>query len=96
LPEKTKHMTDQTDPLKALPLALVRLGHDTGELDGLFVPRPEAALKAVAAEGGAIGNQKHASVAAPGPMNFQGGPMLMAGRWGLRLSQAGPRWRRGW
>ena len=96
MPAKTKHMTDQTGPLKALPMALVRPGHDTGELDGRFVPRPEAALKAVAADGGAIGNQKHATVAAPGPMNSQGGPRLVAGRWVLRLPQAGPPWRRGW
>lgn len=66
-------MTDQIDALKALQMALARLGYYTGAIDGRFGPRTDAALKAVAAEGGAIRNLKHPAASTPtGPMIFQG------------------------
>ena len=45
-------MTDQINALKPLQMALARLGYHTGALDGLFGSSTDAALKAVAAEGG--------------------------------------------
>lgn len=65
-------MTDQIDALKALQMALARLGYYTGAIDGLFGPRTDAALKAVSAEGGAIRNLKPAVPVPAGPMIFQG------------------------
>lgn len=50
-------MTEHNDALKALQMALARLGYYTGAIDGLFGPRTDAALKAVASEGGAIRNR---------------------------------------
>lgn len=47
-------MNDQIDALKALQMALARLGYYTDAIDGLFGPRTDAALKALAAEGGTI------------------------------------------
>ena len=38
-------MTDQIDALKALQMALARLGYYSGAIDGLFGPRTDAALK---------------------------------------------------
>lgn len=54
LPEGTTPMNDQIDALKALQMALARLGYYTDAIDGLFGPRTDAALKALAAEGGTI------------------------------------------
>lgn len=69
-------MTEQIDALKAFQMALARLGYYTGAIDGSFGPRTNAALKAVAAEGGAIraetaitritGHNDHAAKACPG------------------------------
>lgn len=58
-------MTDQIDALKALQMALARLGYYTGTIDGLFGPRTDTALKAVAAERGPIRKLKPLAASAP-------------------------------
>jgi hypothetical protein len=65
-------MTNQINALKALQMALARLGYYTGAIDGIFCHRTDAALKAVVAEGGAIRNLKPAATGPAGPMIFQG------------------------
>ena len=90
-------MTDQLDALKALQMALARLGYYTGAIDGLFGPRTDAALKAVAAEGGAIRNSK--LPAAPGlpsgPMIFQGWARYPVDEIVIHCAATHPDWMRG-
>ena len=47
-------MSEQINALKALQMSLAHLGYYTGGIDGVFGPKTDAALTAVAAEGGAI------------------------------------------
>ena len=43
-------MSDQINALKALQMSLAQLGYYTGAIDGVFGPKTDAALTAVAAE----------------------------------------------
>ena len=89
-------MNDQIDALKALQMALARLGYYTGAIDGLFGPRTDAALKAVAAEGGAFRNLKPpAATVAAGPMIFQGSARYRVEEIVIHCAATAPDWMRG-
>jgi hypothetical protein len=88
-------MTNQIDALKSLQIALARLGYYTGAIDGLFGPRTDAALKAVAAEGGAIRNLKPAATAPTGPMIFQGNARYSVDEIVIHCAATHPDWMRG-
>lgn len=88
-------MTEQIDALKALQMALARLGYYTGAIDGLFGPRTDAALKAVAAEGGAIRKLKPAAAAPTGPMIFQGSARYHVDEIVIHCAATNPDWMRG-
>lgn len=88
-------MTDQIDALKALQMALARLGYYTGAIDGLFGPRTDAALKAISAEGGTIRNPKPAVAAVPaGPMIFQGSARYPVDEIVIHCATTHPDWMR--
>jgi hypothetical protein len=88
-------MNDQIDALKALQMALARLGYYTGAIDGLFGPRTDAALKAVSAEGGAIRNLKPAATVPAGPMIFQGRARYPVDEIVIHCAATAPEWMRG-
>jgi peptidoglycan hydrolase-like protein with peptidoglycan-binding domain len=89
-------MSDQIHALKALQMALARLGYYTGAIDGLFGSRTDAALKAVAAERGAIRNEKPlAPSAAPRPMIFQGSARYPVDEIVIHCAATHPDWMRG-
>lgn len=88
-------MTEQIDALKALQMALARLGYYTGAIDGLFGPRTDAALKAVSAEGGAIRNLKPAVSVPAGPMIFQGSARYPVDEIVIHCAATHPDWMRG-
>lgn len=89
-------MNDQIDALKALQMALARLGYYTGAIDGIFGPRTDAALKAVSAEGGAIRNLKPAAAIGPtGPMIFQGSARYSVDEIVIHCAATAPEWMRG-
>lgn len=88
-------MTDQIDALKALQMALARFGYYTGAIDGLFGPRTDAALKAVANEGGAIRNLKPAVPVPGGPMIFQGSARYLVDEIVIHCAATHPDWMRG-
>lgn len=87
-------MNDQIDALKALQMALARLGYYTGAIDGLFGPRTEAALKAISAEGGAIRNLKPAVSVPAGPMIFQGSARYPVDEIVIHCAATHPDWMR--
>lgn len=88
-------MTDQIDALKALQMALARLGYYTGAIDGILGNRTAAALKAVASEGGAIRNLKPAATGPAGPMIFQGNASYPVDEIVIHCAATGPDWMRG-
>lgn len=88
-------MNDQIDALKALQMALARLGYYTGAIDGFFGPRTEAALKAIANEGGAIRNLKPAVPVPGGPMIFQGNARYPVDEIVIHCAATHPDWMRG-
>lgn len=88
-------MNDQINALKALQMALARLGYYTGAIDGLFGPRTEAALKAVSAEGGAIRNLKPAVPVPARPMILQGSPRYPVDEIVVHCAATHPDWMRG-
>ena len=89
-------MNNQIDALKALQIALARLGYYTGAIDGLFGPRTDAALKAVAAGGGAIRNPKPPTPATSvGPMIFQGSACYPVEDIVIHCAATSPDWMRG-
>lgn len=95
MPERTTLMNEQNDALKALQMALARLGYYTGAIDGLFGPRTEAALKAVANEGGAIRNLKPAVPVPVGPMIFQGSARYPVDEIVIHCAATAPDWMHG-
>ena len=89
-------MHAQIDALKGLQMARARLGYYTGAIDGLFGPRTDAALKAVAADRGAIRNLKPPTVAAAaGPMIFQGSARYPVDEIVIHSAATHPDWMRG-
>lgn len=89
-------MTEQIDALKALQMAMARLGYYTGAIDGLFGPRTDAALKAVANEHGAIRTSKAPAATAPtGPMIFQGTARHPVDEIVVHCAATHPDWMRG-
>ncbi|ETD90895.1 N-acetylmuramoyl-L-alanine amidase [Rhodobacter capsulatus] len=88
-------MNDQIDALKGLQMALARLGYYTGAIDGLFGPRTEAALEAVANEGGAIRNLKPEVAAAGRPMIYQGSARYPVDEIVIHCAATHPDWMQG-
>jgi peptidoglycan hydrolase-like protein with peptidoglycan-binding domain len=77
-------------------MALARPGYYTGAIDGLFGPRTDTALKAVAAERGAIRNQKPLAVSTPsGPVIFQGSARYPVDDIVIHCASTHPDWMRG-
>jgi hypothetical protein len=89
-------MSDQINALKALQMSLARLGYYIGAIDGVFGPKTDAALTAVAAEGGAIRNLNPPAPAAPaGPMTFQGSARYLVDEIVIHCAATAHDWMRG-